>query len=370
MNCEDNAQKFQQVMESVTQDFKNGLAATAANVEAKASAVANNATDGSDLAQGIGMAAGSAIGGVLAGAPGAAVGATIGKTIGSLFVIDFTEVTHSASMDIPEITLRDTEIKFDLPEIQLKDTDITFNLPTLVMRTIQGPDQPVPVCTTERRCISYRIPTPFGDIKDEKCTDVLVCKIDMRPTYYDSPTWEDREQRIVIGLPVITMKPQRVVIGIPEISMQRRDFRFNIPNITIRFMQDAGKATSAAVQAIQSDAQSEFAQKKIIFRERMRLETVPLAIAMFDCYKNRIREEISKISAMFDPQISQFSDSLKSVLSKGVPETDDDYIALKSQMDKLLSDRAAALAGLKEALAKLESTSAEAINRLVNEDFD
>ena len=370
MGCEEKATSFKAAMERVTSEFRDGLAATAASVEQKSKDIAEKAKDGSDLAQGIGMVAGTAIGGYIGGPGGAAVGSTVGKAIGALFVVEFTDVRHEVSMDVPQVELTDTEIKFDAPEVTIRDNDIIFNIPTLVMRTVAGPDMPVLVCTTERQCVSYRIETPFGDITDEKCTDVPVCKIDMRPTSYDQPFWEDREQRIVLGLPEIVMRTQRIVVGLPTITMRRTDISFNLPSITIKFVKDAGKATAAAVQALQSDTQSEFATKRLQFRERMRLETVPLAIEMFDCYKQQIRSGIAQVSAAFDPQMTQVSDSLKQVLASGVPETDDDYQRLKASLDKLVIDRAAALVGLEEALGKLEKASAEAIDRLVNEDFE
>lgn len=227
-----------------------------------------------------------------------------------MFVIEYTNVTHTASMDVPNITMKDTELSFDAPEIEMRDTDIIFNMPTLVMMTVSGPDQPVPVCTTKRQCVGYRIPTPFGDIKGEKCADVPVCRIDMRPTSYDTPTWEDREQRIVLGIPTVVMKRKQIVVGIPEISMKRLDIKFDIPSITIRFAQDIGKATAAAMQSLQSGAEAEFTQKQLTFRERMRLETVPLAIDMFDCFKQQIKDGMAQVTSMFDPKITQVGDSL------------------------------------------------------------
>jgi ElaB/YqjD/DUF883 family membrane-anchored ribosome-binding protein len=371
MTCEDKSEKFKTVMESVISDFRNGLDATARSVEDKASKIADKTAQDNDLAQGIGATAGSAIGGLIGGAPGASVGATIGKAIGSMFVVEVTEVTHSASMDVPEINIVDQELIFDIPELEMRDTDIVFTIPTLVMKTVPGPQQPVPVCTTERRCVGYRIPNPFGsDWVDEKCFDVPVCKVEMRPTTLDVPTWENREQRIVIGMPAISLRSTRMVVGIPNISMVRKDFSFNIPSITVRFVKDVGASTAAAIQAIQSDAQSELAQKKVIFRERMRIETVPYAVEMFDCYKAQIRDSISNVTTMFDPQISQISESLKSLIGKGVPEDDDDYVDLKTKIDTLIFERASAIRGLQETLAQLEATSAEAIQRLVNEDFE
>ncbi len=370
MTCEDKASAFKTAMERVTSEFRESLASTAASVEAKSKEIAEKAKDGSDLAQGVGMVAGTAVGGYLGGPTGAAVGATVGKAIGALFVVEFTEVVHKISMDVPQVAIQDTEIKFDAPEITIRDNDIVFNLPTLVMRTVPGPEMPVVVCTTERKCVSYRIETPFGDIKDEKCTDVPVCKVEMRPTSLDVPTWEDREQRIVLGVPEVTMRSQRIVVGLPEVAMRRTDISFNLPSITIRFVKDVGKATAAAVQALQSDAQSEFAVKKLQFKERMRLVIVPLAIDMFDCYKQHLRGGIAQIAATFDPQMNQISDALKQMLAQGVPEADDDYQRIKAQLEKLVIDRSSALAELEKALAKLEVSAADAIERLANGEFE
>ena len=125
----------------------------------------------------------------------------------------------------------------------------------------------------------------------------------MRPSSLDVPTWEDREQRIVLGIPEVAMRTQRIVVGLPQVEMGRADISFNLPSITVRFVKDAGKATAAAVQALQSDAQSEFAVKQRQFKERMRLETVPLAIDMFECYKQQLRTGLAQIAAAYQERI-------------------------------------------------------------------
>lgn len=366
MACEIEKGAFEQAIKSVADKLRGELNDVAQNVESKASEIAEKAKDGSDLAQGVGAVAGATVGGYFGGPAGAVVGATIGKVIGSQFVIEVTDVTYNASLDVPEIAIRDSDIIFDAPTIEMRDNDIVFNLPTLVMKRIDGPPNPVTVCTTETQCVEYSIPTPFGDIKDRKCIDVPVCKIEMRPTYLDVPTWEDREQRIVIGVPTIVMRQQRIVVGLPEITMKQTDISFSVPSITIRYAADAGKATAAAVDALQVEAKANLTQKQLSFRERMRHEVAPLGIAMFECYKQQIRDAISRVALMFDPQIEQVANALKSMRERGVPEADDDYINLKAKIDELIAKRGVAMSGLQDALAKLEVSANAALDQLVN----
>ncbi|MFN8891838.1 MAG: hypothetical protein ACK5WA_05710 [Alphaproteobacteria bacterium] len=290
------------------------------------------------------------------------MGATIGKIIGSQFIVEITNIRYEASLDIPEVTTVDQEIIFDVPEIEMRDNDIIFNFPTLVMKTVEGPSQPVPVCGSRRECVTIEI----GPYKDEKCVDVPYCNIEMRPTYLDQPTWEDREQRITLGVPVVVMKPQRFVLGVPEIRMQRQDISFDVPSVTIRYQADASKATSAAVENLQKSAEGQLLQKRLSFKERMRLEVAPLAIEMFDCHKQQIRNGMTQVASMFDPQIQQLRGALATMLANGVPDTDDDYINAKARVDGLITKRAEALENLQKALTQLENSSNQSLEQMLN----
>ena len=269
MSCEAEKLAFEDAIQSAAAKLRAEIAAVSESVEQKSREASEKADDGNDLAQGVGAAAGSAIGGLVAGPGGAVVGAAIGRVIGSQFKIEVSQIRYKVSLDVPQVNVANTEFVFDTPEIEMHPSDIVYNLPTLVMKTVRGPDQIVVITGSERKCTSVRIPVPFGDdIVSESCIDVPTVRTESRPTYYDQPTWEDRENRISIAVPEVRMVAQKLVVGVPQIAMAPTSIEFDVPSITIRYVQDVGKATAALMESVQAEATANISQKQLSFREQ------------------------------------------------------------------------------------------------------
>lgn len=362
MACEDLKTAFEGKLRDASAALQDELQGITRDTESRAQQIADAAMDGTDLAQGVGAAAGTAVGGLVGGPAGAVVGHEIGKTIGSLFKLTVSTERVSAAMDVPRITMRDQAWIFSVPAIEMRANDIIYNLPTLVMRTVPGPMQPVPVCRMEQRCIGS---PPF-----RVCTDVPVCYIDYRPTSLDVPTWEDREHRISLDLPVVVMRETRVVVGVPEITMERQDVSLDLPRIKLEFIQDAGHKTAEAAAQLQAQAEAAILQRRLAFRERVRFEVIGPATAMFDCFKQQLRDAIAQTQAMFDPQIAQLGAALQNLAAQQVPATHENHVRLKASMDDLVARRDEAVGKLQQSLAELEASAQAALDRLINEDFE
>ena len=357
MACEDKKTAFDSAMAACVQELKDGLAGVARDAEAKANKVADEAEDGSDLAQGVGAVAGTVIGGTLGGPAGAAAGATVGKVIGALFTMKVEMHRAEFKLDLPSVTMKDQRWSFDAPEVTMKDKEMSFDLPVTRMERRRGPDVPRTVCRMETREVGLGIKI-----------DVPVCYIEMEPTYLDVPVTVMEPQRIVIGLPEVAMKRHEIVVGVPEIRMQTQIFAFDVPRIVFELAQDAGKKAAEAAMQIATEAQVAAVTKEHSLREQMRFKLVGPCNEMFDCYRGQLTTERDRTVALFDPAIAQITSSIQAALSRGLPEGDVSIQSLRATLTRVTADRDKALAGIDEALKQLGEAAAKALDQFVNKD--
>lgn len=359
MACENEKVLFETKMAEVQKVLKSELDQVAGEAEQSTRDLSDKFKDDNNLAQGVGAVAGTVIGGVIGGAGGAVIGEVVGKAIGSLFVIELGQQLVEFSLDLPEFALRDEEFSLDLPEVTVKDNDIIFNLPTLVMKTVEGPPVPEVVVEMRLECIDL----PFGG---RICSDVPQTTVRWKPTFFDVPTFEDREQRIVIGIPEVTMKPQKIVVGVPQVTMKTQALSFTIPTVAIRFAEDAGKQIADEAKTIATDAASRISQKQAAFRERLRQELVGPAHGLFECHRGSLVATRDAVAKSFNDQLATISNSLVTLRSNNVPETDDDFVAVRKQFDDLVAKRDAQLAQFEAALSKLDEAMKKAIDQMVD----
>lgn len=144
----------------------------------------------------------------------------------------------------------------------------------------------------------------------------------------------------------------------------------DLPRIRLEFIQDAGKQAAEAAAQLQLQTEAAILQRRLAFSERVRFEVVGPATAMFDCFKQQLRNAIGQTQAMFDPQIAQLGAALQGLAARQVPSTNEDCVQLKASMDDLVARRDEALAKLRQSLAELEASAQAALDRLINEDFE
>lgn len=345
MSCDNAKTAFEAKIDEVQKALTAELGAIATDTESQAKKIADDFEADNDTAAGVGAAAGTAIGGYVGGPVGAVVGEKVGRTIGSLFTLEITSIRHSGSLDLPETTMKTKDMSYDLPTVVVRDTDIILNLPTVEMRRERGPDKP------ELTVRWVRHDGPFGT-----SYSLPESVVTWTPTYLDVPVTVMREKRIVIGVPTVEMRRQEMKIDVPEISMRRREFSFDVPSITIRFVQDAGKRTAAMAAALAQQAQDAAAQKQVAFKDRLRTEVAPSALAMFDCYRTELQASRSQVYSQFEPEIEHLTTAISAMASVAVPEDNADRVAAMAQLTDAIDRRDKALASFNEALKQLDES--------------
>lgn len=358
MDCTLKEKVFNEALAKIQSELETELAGIAKEAEKEAEQLEQEFDHERDLAQGVGATTGTAIGGAFGGPIGATIGGTIGKTIGSLFTLETSYSEELISLHVPTVTMKENVWKFDIPSVTMRDNDIIFNVPTLVMKRTKGPRIPHSTTRMRTKCIGSGI--------FRVCTDVPQVTVTWEQTYLDLPTYENREQRIVIGIPEVTMREQRVVVGIPEIRMEQRDIIFRVPSITLTFIKDAGKEMADAASSIAANAARASAQKRLSMKGRITTEVIEPAKAMFECYKNELGENRSKIIAFYDPEIEKLTKSLQSLKTNGVPEDDNDFVDQKKQLDDLIQKRNESVSTLDNAITELDESAKKAIESLLN----
>jgi hypothetical protein len=357
MDCQNQQEAFNNAMTNVQNTLKEELLQIAKRTEQKTKELDDEFKNGNDLAKGVGATAGTIIGGIAGGGAGAVAGGALGEQIGSFFTIEIGNEEHKVTFDLPTIELKNQEWTFSIPSVTIKDSDIIFNLPTLVMKTVEGPQIPKQKCEMKTVCNW----TPFGDV----CYDVPQCTIYWEPSYYDVPTWEDRETRIVLGVPQVTNNEQKFVVGVPEVVMNREELIFNLPTIKITFIKDSGKELAESLAKIALAAAEDSAEKQLKMKERMKFEVIEPANNMFDCYRTQIIEQKNKVADNYDIEIKKLTDALFNLKANNVPETDNDYISQKTVLEAQIANRNLAVLKFDEALTKFDEEKQKAINSFI-----
>jgi hypothetical protein len=349
MNCQDKQNEFQTAFEIIKTQLEKEVATVATDTEKKSKELANSADNDNNIAEGVGMAAGTAIGGYFGGPAGAAVGATIGKEVGKLFDVEITNQEVVLKFDLPEITMKDEEIKLDLPEVTMKDNDIIFSSIEIVMVDRVIGQNPNVVCTTP----TFEKPIPE-------------CKVYYTDIIISVPEPREKEIRIVLSVPEITMKTQSAIISVPQFTMKTQEVKFNIPSITVRSKEDIGNNLTEKAKELVADSEKNINEKKSIVKTAIKMDVIPKATEMFNCFKDSILFEKNIVFSNFDPAINTLNETLKTLKVKNVPESDNDYIKVATQLNLLISQRDGALKGFETALEKLDSDMKKSLESLIN----
>lgn len=349
MDCKDKQIEFEKAFEIIKAQLEEEVAEIATETEQKAKDLAQTSESDNNISEGVGMTAGAAIGGFFGGPAGATAGAVIGKEVGKLFEVEITNQEVSIKFDLPEVTMKDEEISLDLPEVTMKDDDIIFSSIEIVMVDRKIGQKPNTKCTEP----TWRKPIP-------KCTvywtDIII----------SVPEPREKQVRIVMSIPEITMKTQRTVISIPQFAMRTQEITFNVPSITVRSKQDIAKDLSKKAETLVTETEKSISDKKEIIKTQIKMNVIPKATDMFNCFKDSILHEKNIVFANFDPAINMLNETLKNLKVKGVPETDDDYLKIANQLQTLLGQRDESLKGFDTALEKLDADLRQSLDSLIN----
>lgn len=340
--CDAEYAAFKAALGPVQEAMQAEIQQVADETEKKTTTLSDDFKSKNDTAAGVGAAMGAVAGGVAGGPEGAAVGAVVGKAIGKFFTMEFGEEQIKFSFDVPEVTVKDQEFSMDVPEVTLNNQDIIFNLPTMVMKDVPGP--PVPHVV-----VRWNGPFPETTVEWDNPTISV-------------PTWENREQRVVIGIPEVTMQTRKITVGIPEFTMKRQDVIFTIPTITIKFVQDASKELAAKANDIANDCNAQIAQKKATFKIRAQQELVGPANKMFSCYRSQINSGRDQAFKIYNDQLNTVTNSIIAGKKDGLPDTDPHIVESQAKADNITKKMNESLKVFDDALAALDASSKSAVD--------
>lgn len=344
MDCSTKQDDFKNSISLIQEQLKQEINEIVTSTQGKTEALSEKAEGNNDITAGVITAAGTTVGTYLGGPVGGAAGAYVADFLTKFFVVETNMNTVRVSLDLPEVTMKDQEWIFDLPSVTVKDSDIIFNLPSIRMKRVKTGEYPEITC--------------HGFIPQ--------CTVTWSPIWADIPEPFMEEHRIVIGIPEFYMNEQRVVVGVPEITMERQDISFDLPSITIKTREDIGKEVSEEAAALANETTILVNQKKESLKERMKIEILPKAISMMNCFRDNLTERKQEIYNSFDPAINQITEALKNLKAQSVPEDDDDYIKVKANLDQLFEKRKEALAKIDKSLEELEASAKLTIDSLAN----
>jgi hypothetical protein len=349
MNCKEKQEGFKNAFEKVREELESEIRIITEKTTQKAKELADSADSDNNLSEGIGIAAGTAIGSYFGGPAGGAVGASVGKEIGKLFEVEIYNREEIIKFDLPEIRLSEQSFKFDLPEITMKENDIFFNSVVIEMVRQKVGETPHQTCSSP----TWEKPIPE-------------CTITWTPNYIEVPIPKTKEIRISMSLPEVSMRTQEIIVSIPEISMRTQDLILNIPSIKVTSKKDIGEELSEKANELIAESKVLIKGKKEIIRAKIKMDVIPKATEMFNCFKNSIIAKRAIVSSSFDPAIEMLNQSLLNLVAQGVPQTDDDYINLKHQLNSLVTQRGKALESFDAALEKLDLDMKTSLESIIN----
>lgn len=357
MSCESEQQAFETKFQAVQQQLSRELEDIRIDTERRATEIASDFEANNDLASGVGATAGTVVGGIAAGAPGAAVGAIVGKTIGSLFTLEIGTQRQTVSFDVPQVSMKTRQISFDIPQVSIDDRDIIFGVPTIEMQRQKGPPIPETVIEWRQSCV--------GPSWARVCTKVPQATVRWRDSWIDVPVTVIKQVRITIGMPTVTMQRQDISFDVPETKMSQTELSIDTPYIAIRYIKDAGRRTAALTAALAQSAQEASLKKQLEFKERVRTEVTPLALAMFSCYRQGIVEQRAKVLAPFEPEVAKLSAVVAAIASRGVDASDPELKKAKEELQRALEARNNAAKPFDDALAEFDAKAKEAMDQFL-----
>ena len=344
MDCSSKQEDFKNSISLIQSKLKEEIQEIVSSTQSKTESLSEKAEGNNDVTQGVAVSAGTAIGTYFGGPIGGAAGAYIADFLTKFFVVETTMNTVKISLHLPEVTIKNQDWIFDLPTVTVKDSDIIFHLPSIRMKRVKTGEYP------EFTCSGF----------PPQCT------VKWSPIWVDVPEPFMEEHRIVIGIPEFYMNEQKFVVGVPEITMKQQEISFDLPTITIKTREDIGKEVSDEAIALANETKILVNQKKDSLKERMKIEIIPKAISMMNCFRDSLSERKQEIYNSFDPAINQITEALKNLKAKAVPEDDNDYIKVKGNLDDLLLKRKEALDKIDNSLKELETSAKLTIESLTN----
>ncbi|MFZ4201025.1 hypothetical protein [Lysinibacillus sp. NPDC056220] len=257
---------------------------------------------------------------------------------GLTFNFDVTWTDKPIKFHLPTITIVDKQISLDLPTVKMVDKDIKFNLP---------------VCNMEDQVVG-RYPEFHG------------LRVEWHDIITTVPVCENNEQRIVIGIPEISMQRQDMIIGIPNIEMREVEIaikypEFKLVNVAVEMKEKSEKLESGTKEKLRSS----FNEIKSNLLEEFRAKHTSL----FDCLRSELLSKKNETLVSIDGIITGLNTATAQMKEKNVPSDNDSLKQTEATLQDLVSKRSTIDSQFEQNLNELNAQQQTSLEKFVQQ-FD
>lgn len=289
--CGEYQTKFEGAIADASEEFKQQVSILSQEAEKDAKSLEDEAPEGAEIALGV----------------------------------DFTVEPKLTtwSINLPQFKLVDKKVaSLDIPEVTVKNRDITFHTPStkMVLKTVGK----YPEVKCELRGIRTKCKTVWKEIKTH------VPEVFMQ------------EQKIIMGIPEVTMETQEVILGLPEVDWKPVQFKFDLPEIKIEKVEAKTKKIEKKSKKLKIETERKIEDEKAEFKAEIIENVAPFHTAFFDCLKQEALTGIETGIIMIEGNIKSSVDTIENLRRGNVPA---DHQAFKQleETKRLLSEQKAKL---------------------------
>lgn len=227
---------------------------------------------------------------------------------GLTFNFDVTWTEKPIKFHLPTITIKDKHMSLDIPTVTMVDKDIIFHIPE---------------CRMENQVV--------GRYPEIRGTTVI---------------WKD----IITKVPVCESKEQRIVIGLPQISMQRQDFIMSVPNIEMREIEinikyPEFKLVNVAIEMKEKSEKLEADTKEKLrtgfndIKSNILEEFKSKHTSLFECLRSDLLTKKNEALVSIDGIITGLNTAITQMKEKNVPSDNESLKQAKSILQDIVSKR-------------------------------
>jgi len=265
--------------------------------------------------------------------------------------LDITWAGTDVIFDTPSVKITDKKMIFKIPQVTMKPKDIVFSTPSVKMKRVKTGQYP------EFRCEDTWINLPFGG----KTKGVPNCTTKWSDTFADVPEPITQEQRIMVDVPEFRFADTEIITGLPEFFMERQHWKFEVPQF---------KSSSAILDRKPIEDKSTALQSRVAATRADLVKEAGTNIhALFECYRERITNQKTTVSAQFNTAFAQIDGVIQGLKTQGADPTkvtgaDGQTTDLLAKRAELLEQRDNALKKFDDALKQLDESEKAAIAKL------
>ncbi|MGN4457460.1 hypothetical protein [Bacillus cereus group sp. MYBK57-1] len=227
---------------------------------------------------------------------------------GLTFNIEVTWTDKPIKFHIPTVKFEDKHMAFDFPEVKMVDKDIIFHFPE---------------CHTEDQVVG-------------KYPEIHGTKIVWKDIITSVPVCVNKEQRIVMGIPEVSMQRQDIIMGIPIIEMQEVEINIKYPefklvNVTVEMQEksdelqkDTKEKLHNSLNEVKSNTLEEFKTKHT---------------NLFECLRSEFLSKRQAALTTIDGMITGMNTAIQQMKGQNVPADNEALKQTEANLQGLVAKR-------------------------------